>query len=151
MWGRDKYRSVFTDNVCSVFWQELLKVLSGISTFVFQEGKKARKVINNDRILIFFRVNYAHLHISIKPHLGPRIFDENLSASFSRLREYSSWISALRRKNSCRSCNSWIRASDCCSRHLNCSTNWLRISEQQSTHKHISLTQDNSGHVHIQR
>ena len=54
--------------------------------------------------------------------------EENLSVSFSKLREYSSWISALRRKNSCRSCSSWIRDSDCCSRHLNCSTSWLRIS-----------------------
>ena len=62
-----------------------------------------------------------------------RILEENLSASFSKLREYSSSISALRRKNSCRSCSSWIRDSDCCSKHLNCSTSWLRISVNQNT------------------
>jgi len=62
-----------------------------------------------------------------------RILEENLSASFSKLREYSSSISALRRKNSCRSCSSWMRDSDCCSKHLNCSTSWLRISVHQNT------------------
>lgn len=51
-----------------------------------------------------------------------RILEENRSASFSRLLEYSSSISAFLRKNSCRSCSSCRRDSDCCSRHLNCST-----------------------------
>lgn len=58
----------------------------------------------------------------------PRILEEKRSASFSRLREYSSSISAFLRKNSCRSCSSCRRDSDCCSRHLNCSTSCVRIS-----------------------
>lgn len=57
-----------------------------------------------------------------------RILEENRSASFSRLREYSSSISAFRRKNSWRSCSSCSRDSDCCSKHLNCSTSCVRIS-----------------------
>lgn len=57
-----------------------------------------------------------------------RILEEKRSASFSRLREYSSSISAFLRKNSCKSCNSCSRDSDCCSRHLNCSTSCVRIS-----------------------
>lgn len=69
-----------------------------------------------------------------------RILEENLSASFSKLREYSSSISALRRKNSCRSCSSWIRDSDCCSKHLNCSTSWLRISVHQNNKQNNEST-----------
>lgn len=57
-----------------------------------------------------------------------RILEEKRSASFSRLREYSSSISAFLRKNSCKSCSSCSRDSDCCSRHLNCSTSCVRIS-----------------------
>lgn len=57
-----------------------------------------------------------------------RILEENRSASFSRLREYSSSISAFRRKNSWRSCSSCSLDSDCCSKHLNCSTSCVRIS-----------------------
>lgn len=72
-------------------------------------------------------------HLNCWCSLELRILEENLSASFSKLREYSSSISALRRKNSCRSCSSWIRESDCCSKHLNCSTSWLRISVHQNT------------------
>ena len=72
-------------------------------------------------------------HLNCWCSLELRILEENLSASFSKLREYSSSISALRRKNSCRSCSSWIRDSDCCSKHLNCSTSWLRISVHQNT------------------
>lgn len=72
-------------------------------------------------------------HLNCWCSLELRILEENLSASFSKLREYSSSISALRRKNSCRSCSSWIRDSDCCSKHLNCSTSWLRISVHQKT------------------
>lgn len=71
-------------------------------------------------------------HLNCWCSLELRILDENLSANFSKLREYSSSISALRRKNSCRSCSSWIRDSDCCSKHLNCSTSWLRISVHQN-------------------
>ena len=70
-------------------------------------------------------------HLNCWCSLELRILEENLSASLSKLREYSSSISALRRKNSCRSCSSWIRDSDCCSKHLNCSTSWLRISVHQ--------------------
>lgn len=57
-----------------------------------------------------------------------RILEEKRSASFSRLREYSNSISAFLRKNSCKSCSSCSRDSDCCSRHLNCSTSCMRIS-----------------------
>lgn len=57
-----------------------------------------------------------------------RILEEKRSASFSRLREYSSSISAFLRKNSCRSCSSCRRDSDCCSRHFSCSTSCVRIS-----------------------
>lgn len=70
----------------------------------------------------------AATHLNSWCSLELRILEENLSASLSKLREYSSSISALRRKNSCRSCSSWMRDSDCCSKHLNCSTSWLRIS-----------------------
>lgn len=42
--NRLKFKSFFTNNGCSVFWQKLLKVLSGISTFVISKGKKTRKI-----------------------------------------------------------------------------------------------------------
>ena len=77
-------------------------------------------------------------HLNCWCSLELLIFEENLSASLSKLREYSSSISALRRKNSCRSCSSWMRDSDCCSKHLNCSTSWLRISEHQKNETEIS-------------
>lgn len=76
-------------------------------------------------------------HLNCWCSLEQRILEENLSANFSKLREYSSSISALRRKNSCRSCSSWIRDSDCCSKHLNCSTSWLRISGYQEKEETI--------------
>lgn len=55
----------------------------------------------------------------------------NLSASFSRFREYSVSISAFFRKKSCRSWSSWTRISVCCSRHFCCSTSWARISKER--------------------
>lgn len=70
-----------------------------------------------------------------------RILEEKRSASFSRLLEYSSSISAFLRKNSCRSCSSCRRDSDCCSRHLNCSTSWVRISartQKRGRRKYVS-------------
>ncbi len=83
--------------------------------------------------MLHFQYAGRETHLNCWCSLELRILEENLSASFSKLREYSSSISALRRKNSCRSCSSWIRDSDCCSKHLNCSTSWLRISVHQST------------------
>lgn len=68
-----------------------------------------------------------------------RILEEKRSASFSRLREYSSSISAFLRKNSWRSCSSCSRDSDCCSRHLNCSTSCVRISTGRGKERGIRL------------
>lgn len=59
------------------------------------------------------------------------VFAMNLSANFSRFREYSVSISAFFRKKSCRSCRSWTRISVCCSRHFCCSTSWARISKER--------------------
>lgn len=69
-----------------------------------------------------------HAYLNWWCSLELRILEENLSASFSRFLEYSNSISAFLRKNSWRSCRSCNRDSDCCSKHLNCSTNWVRIS-----------------------
>lgn len=78
-------------------------------------------------------------HLNSWCSLELRILEENLSASLSKLREYSSSISALRRKNSCRSCSSWMRDSDCCSKHLNCSTSWLRISGHWKSRREVVI------------
>lgn len=57
----------------------------------------------------------------------------NLSANFSRFREYSISISDFLRKKSCRSWRSCTLISVCCSRHFCCSTSWARISKKRRT------------------
>lgn len=89
-------------------------------------------------------------HLNSWCSLELRILEENLSASLSKLREYSSSISALRRKNSCRSCSSWMRDSDCCSKHLNCSTSWLRISGHWKNRREVVIMGHMTGYnAHI--
>lgn len=89
-------------------------------------------------------------HLNSWCSLELRILEENLSASLSKLREYSSSISALRRKNSCRSCSSWMRDSDCCSKHLNCSTSWLRISAHWKSRREVVIMGHMTGYnAHI--
>lgn len=58
----------------------------------------------------------------------------NLSANFSRFREYSISISDFLRKKSCRSWRSCTLISVCCSRHFCCSMSWARISNERSTY-----------------
>lgn len=62
------------------------------------------------------------------------VFAMNLSASFSRFREYSISISDFLRKKSCRSWRSCTLISVCCSRHFCCSMSWARISNEKSTY-----------------
>lgn len=57
----------------------------------------------------------------------------NLSANFSRFREYSISISDFLRKKSCRSWRSCTLISVCCSRHFCCSMSWARISNKRRT------------------
>lgn len=58
----------------------------------------------------------------------------NLSANFSKFREYSISISDFLRKKSCRSWRSCTLISVCCSRHFCCSMSWARISNERSTY-----------------